>query len=743
MKEKKKRNFFIKLGDFIVDFRYLFLFIFLIVGTICAINLNNVQINYDITSYLGSDTDTKKGLEIMKNEFGDFNEYQILITNIEYDKAVNLKNDLLTIEQINSISFDSSNNYYKDNNALFVLELDDVSEEENEKIVNLIKEKVNNYEYYIYMANVNETVAGMDIILLIAVVIIVIVLLLTTKSYFQIVLAFLVFGISILLNMGSNFIFKEISYITNSIAIILQLGLSLDYFIIFMNHYMKEKNDTNDLILAVKKTVTKSALEISSSSLTTIAGLLALVFMQLKIGADIGLVLAKGIICSLLTVIFLLPFLVIFFNKLITKTEHKTKDLNVSKLANWIVKSRKIILPIFLILVIGSCILVPSYKYVYNIYSVKSFNKNDNQVALEKIENIFGSNNTLVVLVENSTKDYSKELEFSNLLLENDKIAEVTSLGNYSVQDNIYLGTSLNYQEFAKMLQLNNDIAIKLYNFYLQTNNLNENAMTYKINVIDLLNFLHTYSDELKLSTEMKTIVDNYFNSFNSAMPLLESSNYSRFILNLKTPIEGNESYELIDEIKSVTQDYYDNVYLVGESVSAKDLNDSFTQDNVVINCVTVFFILLILLITFKSLPVAILLVLTIEGSILLNFGFATLFGSKIFFISYIIISAILMGATIDYAIVLTNRYLQLRQKEDINEALTGAIKTTIPTIVTSGFILTIAGFLIGFIASSGVVSSIGFFLGSGTLLSMMITVFVLPAILYVFDKFVVKKSKF
>mgnify|MGYP001625363825 CR=1 FL=1 len=451
LKEKKKKNFFIKLGDFIVDFRYFFLFIFLIVGTICAFNLKNVQINYDITSYLGSDTDTKKGLEIMKNEFGDLNEYQILITNIEYDDALNLKNDLLTIEQINSVSFDSSNNYYKDNNALFVLELDDVSEEENEKIVSLIKEKISNYEYYIYMANVDETVAGMDIILLIAVIIIVIVLLLTTKSYFQIVLAFLVFGISILLNMGSNFIFKEISYITNSIAIILQLGLSLDYFIIFMNHYMKEKNDTNDLILAVKKTVTKSALEISSSSLTTIAGLLALVFMQLKIGADIGLVLAKGIISSLLTVICLLPFLVIFFNKIITKTEHKTRDLNISKLANWIVRSRKIILPIFLILVIGSCILVPSYKYVYNIYSVNSFNKNDNQVALEKIENIFGNNNTLVVLVENSTKDYSKELELSNLLLENDNIAEVTSLGNYSVQDNIYLGTSLNYQEFAKM----------------------------------------------------------------------------------------------------------------------------------------------------------------------------------------------------------------------------------------------------------------------------------------------------
>lgn len=741
MKGKKKNGFFVKLGDFIVDFRYLFLVIFLVLGTICAFNLNNVQINYDITSYLGSDTDTKKGLEIMENEFGSLNEYQILIKNVSYTDAESLKNELLNLENINNISFDSTSNYFKDDNALFVLELDEMTEAESDTLLEEVKEKINNYEYYIYRANVDETVAGMNIILLMAVVIIVLVLLLTTKSYFQIVLAFLVFGISILLNMGSNFIFKEISYITNSIAIILQLGLSLDYFIIFMNHYMKEKNDTKDLILAVKKTVTKSALEISSSSLTTIAGLLALVFMQLKIGADIGLVLAKGIVCSLLTVICFLPFLVILFNKIITKTEHQTKNLNVSKLANWIVKSRKIILPIFIILIIVSCVIVPYYHYVYNIYSVKAYNGNDNQIALDNIEEVFGNNNTLAVVVNNSEKDYAKELEYSNLLLENDNIANVVSLGNYNLSEGIFLGTSLNYQEFAALSQINEELALKLYGSYIKINNLNQNVLDYKITIIDLLNFLSSYSKELGLSSEIQELVNSYQTTLNSKIGLLESQNYSRFILTLKTPIEGNESYELIDEIKNTTSLYYDDVYLVGESVSAKDLNDSFTQDNVVINCVTVFFILLILLITFKSLPVAILLVLTIEGSILLNFGFATLFGSKIFFISYIIISAILMGATIDYAIVLTNRYLQLRQKEDIQEALTGAIKITLPTIVTSGFILTIAGFLIGFIASSGVVSSIGFFLGSGTLFSMMITVFVLPAILYVFDKVIVKNS--
>ena len=744
MKEKKKKNLLVKIGDFIVNYRYLFLEIFIILMIICAVNINNVSINYDITSYLGDETETKKGIQLMKQEFGNLNEIQIMVTDTTFDQAVNIQKDISNVSNVVSVSFDDTSHYFKDNHALFVIELGDLNAMEKEQTIEDIINRVSDVSYYMYIENGEDVVEGMDIILIIAIIIIVCVLLITTTSYFEVVLAFIVFGVSILLNMGSNFIFGEISYITKSIAIVLQLGLSLDYFIIFMNHYMKEKNDTDDLMLAVKKTISKSIPEIFASCLTTVAGLLALVFMQLKIGADIGIILSKGIFCSLFTVICLLPLLIIVFHRAIDKTEHKSRIPSVLHLANFIVDSRRVLLPIFLIFIFLSCFVVTKYDYVYNVYSVKAKNGSDNQVALEKIENVFGNSNRLVLLFSNREKDYSKELLLKEMLLKNEKIANVTSLGGYEVSDGIYLGTKINYQQFSNMFQVPLEMSGQLYNYFLQYHSISFDSSemeSYFISLIDLLNFLYQQKDILNLSEELKMTIQTYYDALNLSSGLLESDDYSRFILELKTDVEGEETYALLDFVKDEAEKYYDDVLLVGESVSARDLSDSFSRDNTIITLVTISFIAIILFVTFKSFSITILLILTIEGSILLNFGLATLFGQKIFFISYIIVSAIQMGATIDYAIVLTNRFLQLRGKQSKKEALIGSVKDSLPTIVTSGFILVIAGFLIGFIASSGVVSSIGLFLATGTLISMLITILILPAILYAFDSIITKRK--
>ena len=318
-----KKNFLVKLGDFIVNFRYLFLGLFVVLAVICTININNVKVNYDITSYLPDDTETKVGIDLMK-EFGELNQMQVLLTDISYDDAQEKADKIKNIDNVENVSFNNTKDYYKNNNALIVVELGNVSDNTKDKVLSKIDNIVDDSEYYIYVENSDDAVGGMNTILIIVVIIIVAVLLFTSKSYFNVILAFIVFGISILLNMGSNFLLGEISYITKSIAIVLQLGLSLDYLIIFLNHYMKEVKDDDNLILAVKKTVTKSVKEIFASSLTTIAGLIALVFMQLKIGGDIGIVMSKGIVCSMLTVILLLPCLLIIFNKPIMKLEHKS-----------------------------------------------------------------------------------------------------------------------------------------------------------------------------------------------------------------------------------------------------------------------------------------------------------------------------------------------------------------------------------------------------------------------------------
>lgn len=734
-----KKNFLVKLGDFIVNFRYLFLGLFVVLAVVCTININNVKVNYDITSYLPDDTETKVGIDLMK-EFGELNQMQVLLTDISYDDAQEKADKIKNIDNVENVSFNNTKDYYKNNNALIVVELGNVSDNTKDKVLSKIDNIVDDSEYYIYVENSDDAVGGMNTILIIVVIIIVAVLLFTSKSYFNVILAFIVFGISILLNMGSNFLLGEISYITKSIAIVLQLGLSLDYLIIFLNHYMKEVKDDDNLILAVKKTVTKSVKEIFASSLTTIAGLIALVFMQLKIGGDIGIVMSKGIVCSMLTVILLLPCLLIIFNKPIMKLEHKSFVPNTKKLSQIILKSRKVLLSLFIIIVLLSIYLMGKYSYVYNVYSVKSITKSDTQIALDKIESNFGKHNRLVILVENKDKDYNKELELFNELSKNQNILSMTSIGSQEIGSNIYLGSKLDYNTLSQILNITPELSLNLYKYYASENNELDkliNINDYKITVIDLIYFLEDNKDKLPLDDDMKLMVDNYYSTINNSIALLESDNYSRFILELKTDVEGEETFELLDDIKDVTNKYYDSSTLVGESVSARDLSDTFSFDNLIITLITIVFIALILLFSFKSLGMTLLLILTIEGSILINFGITTLMGDNIFFMSYIVVSAIQMGATIDYAILMSNRYLTLRNKMDKKEAMIGALTDSTPAIITSGLILTASGFLIGFISDSGVISSIGMALGCGTLISMICTIFILPAILHVCDKFI------
>lgn len=298
---KNKKGFLVALGDFITNHRYFFLVLFLGMTVFGVFNINKVGINNSIISYLPDDTETKQGVEIMEEEFGSLTTIRLMVSEVALDEADKLAGKLAEVKNVKSVLFDETETSYKNEKALYAIELEDATDEEIQQVKHDIEEIVAEAEYSIYSEDFEDTMDGIGLALGLSVAVIVVILFVTSKTYFEPVIAFIVFGVSIVLNMGSNFIFGEISYITQSIAVILQLALSIDYVIIFMNQFMKEIGDTDDKLLAIKKTVTKTTPEIFASSLTTVSGLLALVFMQLKIGEDIGLVLAKGIICSLLT----------------------------------------------------------------------------------------------------------------------------------------------------------------------------------------------------------------------------------------------------------------------------------------------------------------------------------------------------------------------------------------------------------------------------------------------------------
>lgn len=743
-KKKEKKSFLIRLGDFITNYRYYFLILFLGLFIFGLININNVDINDSIVSYLPANTETKIGLDIMEEEYGSLNIVKLMINDISLEEANQYVSKLENIENVDSVLFDGGNNSYKNEKALYTIELDDVSDKQLNQVKEDIESIVSEENYNIYSESFDDPTDGIDLALLLAIVVIVTILLITSKTYFEPVIAFIIFLISIVLNMGSNFIFGEISYITKAIAVILQLALSIDYVIIFMNQFMKEIDDTPDKLLAIKKTVSKAMPEIFASSLTTISGLLALVFMQLKIGGDIGLVLSKGIVCSLLTVVLVMPSLLSIFTNIIVKLKRKEKIKKESKISRFILKGRNVLLPVFVVLVIVSICIMPSYKYLYNNTSFKAIRLNDNVKSLKLIEEEFGISNNLVILVKNKDKDYTKELELVNKLKENDKITSIISLGGYEVSENIYLGTKVSYLEVSEIFNIDQNISLSLYKYFASENNELEKLSdinNYKISIIDLIYFLHDNLDKLQLSDEIKLYVKIYYNTLNESISLLESENYSRFILNMDAYTESKEAYDLVNEIRNISEEYYDDVKLVGNTINAIDLESSFTSDNIIITAITIIFVAIILLFTFKSIWMTLLLILTIEGSILINFGIVTLLGKDIFFMSYIVVSAIQMGATIDYAIVIASRYKQLREKYDKDESVIKTLEDRLPAVITSGLILLVAGFLIGFISTSSVISSIGLFLGIGTLISLVATIFVLPAILYLFDKLIIRKK--
>lgn len=741
-----KDKILIWFGNKITKYRYIFLTLFSVLFVIGLINLNNVKINESLTDYLPEKTETKEGLKIMEKEYGTLISIDVMLSNITEDEALSYYEKFQNVNNVDLVMFSLNDKYYKDGNALYKLELVNKDKNDAKKIANEVKTITKDKTSYVYSDEFEDPTEGVTLVLILCVGIILVVLLLTAKTYFETVIAFIIFGISIVLNMGSNFIFGEISYITKSIAVVLQLALSIDYVIIFMNQFMKEIDDTTDKLLAIKKTLSKSIPEIFASSLTTVSGLIALIFMQLRIGGDIGIVLSKGILCSFLTVILIMPVLLDLFTKQILKFKKKEKkNINgvLHKLSSLIVKYKFILLPIYIILIILSAFTITKYDYVFDLNSVKAVRVSENIKSLDRIEDVFGKGNTLLILIKNNEKDFYKQDELTKSLNNVKGVISASSLASYKLNDQISMLSNLNYVEAAELLNINPEYIKAIYSSYLLANKISVvNIDDYRIPVINLISFIKNNSDKLAFDNKTKLeLVKKYGKKF-ELYGFMESSNYSRLVLSIDSDIESVNASRIIKEIREVTNEYYSDFLLVGNSINAGDLKSTFTEDNILITFVTILFIAIILFTTFKSFGMALLLILTIEGSILVNFAIVTLTGNKIFFMSYIVVSAIQMGATIDYAIVIASRYMQLRKKQSKEEAILGTLRDRLSAVITSGLILLSAGFLVGTITTSSCISSIGLFLGLGTLISLLATILFLPSILYTFDKFIVKTTK-
>ena len=922
-----------RFARFVVKNRMFFAVLFVVLSIAGVFCFSLVKQNYDLTKYLPNDTDTSKGLQIMESEFGLSNNLLVMVS-VDEAQTQELMDELGKINGVQLVTLDQ----HDGEKALFIVTLygDEYSASAKSALSDIKQTLVGN-EYSLsggVQSNQqleNALNAEMPIIMAIAVAIIVLVLFVTSRSWLEPLVVLIVLFCGVLINMGSNVIFGEISYITYAVSAVLQLALSLDYSIILLHSYNEFKASGIDKQEAIVKALAQNMRPISSSGLTTIAGLVALFFMSFTIGFDIGIVLAKGILVSLLSVVFFAPALIMFFGKALEKTAHRALPLGGRAIARFSLRAKSILPIIMVIIVAGACVLQTRNEYLFSGWDLS----NDGQ----KIEQAFGNVNQAVLIVDNKyasdeqttsefiagtntlTNDDGKKaftqiaswatLELSekdvldnvgfdlsaiqpyaeivlgqdqtfggikNLweqseqdvynielpkelfalllgveqndrmlsivygLLKSDGVVTVGSVINnfQKMQSNALIGSviaekvpqealdlitylSENKEQVGSVVNpiittlvdkaverygsetsiydvepstygvftyvtkvLFNSESFDVSEFYdmwtLAQRDLTKIVITEQmlINALgvpipeslistimsllssdgtitlgDVMNFIKINKDSLIaqniLGEQGISAITTIYESINSVIESLNSTidqimeelrsnfvgeKHSRIILLMDLPKDSEKTFDNLDSVKSLATTYFgEENYLAGESMTIKDISEAFDKDLIVINTVTIVSILLIIALLFRSALIPVVLVFVIQGAIWITMAIQAISQAPIFFMSYIICTCIQMGATIDYGILISNNYRRNRSEMARKPAIIEAVKSAMPTVVTSGSIMVSAGFVIGFVSTIMPIYSIGRLLGVGTIISISLMLFFLPALLYVLDR--------
>ena len=732
-------SFMEKLATFIVDKRNLIFLLTIILLVFSVFSRNWVEVESDLTYYLPGDSETKQALTIMDEQFTTYGTAEVMVANITPEQAAALEPKIKEIKGVQSVDYDETTAHYNNLSALYSITFA-YSEDDDACLdsLNAVKEYLSNYDLYVDtdLGNTQQETIDHEIsvIMVYVAIVIVLVLLFTSETYGEVPVLILTFVVALVLNQGTNFLMGKISFISNSVTSILQLALSIDYAIIFCNRF-KEEHRLLPLREAVIIALSKSIPEIGASSLTTIGGLVAMLFMQFKLGPDMALCLIKSILFALLAAFIVMPGLLMLFGPLIDRTQHRSFVPKISFVGKLDFATRYIIPLVFVALAVIGFRLSSNCPYAYGYGLITAPKQNETQFAQQMIEDNFTSKNMLALIVP--TGDYDKESAILNELSQYDEVDSTMGLTNIEALDGYMLADKLTPRQFAELAGLDYEAAQVVYAAYAAQHSeygkLAGNLATYKVPLIDMFLFVCDQVDAgiVTLSDEQTKLLQEAEVQMSSAKAQLEGPDYDRMLVYLTLPESGDETYAFTDKILETAEKYYpdENVYLAGESTNEYEFEKSFAVDNKVVSIVSVLVVM----------PV--LLILVIQGCIWLNFSFPTITGKYVFFLGYLIVSSIQMGANIDYAIVIASRYQELKGKMHHRDAIVETLNFAFPTIITSGSILSICGFLIGSMTSEPVIAGIGESLGRGTVISIIMVMFALPQILLIGSGIVDKTS--
>ena len=739
-----------KIAEFIVDKKSLFFLLYGFALIFSLFSTNWVEVENDVTTYLPADTETRQGLVAMNDNFTTFATARVMVSNITYETAEDIRQMLEDVEGVQMVSFDDTEDHYRDASALYDLNFSgEVEDEICAKAMETISENLKDYDVsydtpigYDEIADLNKE---MSTILVVAVVIIVLVLTLTSRSYAEVPVLLLTFGTAALLNKGTDFLCGKISFISNSIAVVLQLALAIDYAIILC-HRFSDEHETKSARDACIDALSKAIPEISASSLTTISGLVALSFMQFAIGLDMSVVLIKSVLLSLLSVFTLMPGLLVLFSPWIDKTKHKKLLPNITPVGKFAVATRNVMPILFAIVLVGACYLANKCPYCYSYTDVKTTKMSERQEAQFRIKDTFGTNNMVALIVPSG--NYEAENAIIDELESRPEVKSTMALSGMEVMDGYHLTDALTPREFSELVGLDYELAKGLYTAYaLQQNQYGQilSGLTeYDVPLFDMFLYLkdQIQTNNILLEGETKDSLEELFDLMETAQLQLQNDKYSRMVVFLDLPEESDETFGFLDEMRHIIGKYYaDDYYVVGNSTSSRDLASSFAGDNLLISILSALFVILVLLFTFQSVGLPVLLIIVIQGSIWINFSFPTLMHQPLYFLGYLIVNAIQMGANIDYAIVISSHYQELKNQMPHKQAIIQALNSSFPTVFTSGSIMAAAGLLIGNLSANPVISIMGNCLGRGTIISIILVLGVLPSILVLGDSVIERTS--
>lgn len=884
-----------KLADFIVKNRYIVLAVVCVLTIISAFMIPKVRVVTDMSEYLPEDSSMRKGMDIMEQEFPDMeteHTIRVMFQDLPQEERDSLKTDLEKISYVDSVDYEpDSEEYNKDNDSLYILNTSyDTDSQEVAEIEDAIVNGYTDYYGMVYIVDTDE-IGGVPVwILCLAFVILMCILFVMCESWVEPFLFLATIGLAIVINMGTNALLPNgVSYITNSISSILQLVLSMDYSIILMNRYRQETETAENRLEAMKKAWSAAFSSITSSSVTTIVGLLALVFMKFKIGADMGIVLAKGVLISMLCIFTVLPALILIFDKWIQKTGKNTLHISMNKIGVFSYRYRYLILGVFTAFFIGMIFTKGNTDIAYTLteeneiddifpeknsivllygngdeaaaqgmaealekkagitgvisygntlgkeYTAKNmadvvkdmgtdmdidqtmldfiyyeYNGGDGEGALTLSEFVSFLQENVVEnemfsgFIDNESKSQIDMLAFFTDTDELSKERSSTELGQLfgiesAMLDQVYVmaGTSsMSIQEFLQLVSGNQTMAgvmasggnaaqmqqIQmlqmvvasvmegktysademselfasmsegfdaaqmefLYTFY---HSVNDGDSTWTMTPLEMLEFLATDMTRNEKYAEffdedMKEALDTAYAEMEDGAKQLKGENYSLMLVSTTLPEESEETDMFLADInEKCGENFSGDYYLIGNSPMQYEMSQTFNDEMNTITLLTAVAIFIVVAITFRSLIIPLILVLIIQAGVYTTVSIVGLQGYSIYFLAFLIVQCILMGATIDYAILYTNYYREKRKFLEVKEALIEAYHGSIHTILTSGLIIVLITGVLGYAFSNPAIGQICQTISKGALCAAVLIVFILPGILGVFDKFVCRQK--